>query len=117
MMKQLLGCASTRRELSYWSARAAPLDKMIELTGSGAMDRGETIVAALISDTLWKVAMKGGAFVRAVQRQSRMHALLTRSSRVSARAQKMWRTQKAGRPRSTGCAFAASSRPAARCST
>ena len=116
MMKQLIGCASTRRELSYWSARDAPLDKMIELTGTGAMDRGETIVAVLLSDTLWKLAVQGGTLVRRPEAGTHArsaHALVARL----AHAQEMWRTLKAGRARSTGCAFAASSRPTERCST
>lgn len=53
-IRDLLGCASTRRELSYWAAREAPLNQVLDLTSTGALERGTDVVIMLISDTLWR---------------------------------------------------------------
>ena len=53
---ELLGCAKTERCMAYWVARPSVTERMTELTGSGALERGETVVVCLISDTLWKLS-------------------------------------------------------------
>jgi len=40
--------------MAYWVPRPSVTDKMIELTASGALERGEVVLLCLISDTQWK---------------------------------------------------------------
>jgi len=56
MMKELLGCSEVERDRAYWMPFPSITDKMIALTASGALDRGETVLICLISNTLWKQA-------------------------------------------------------------
>jgi len=53
-LRELLDCTSTERCMAYWFPRDSVTDRMIELTSSGALDRGELVVVCLISDALWK---------------------------------------------------------------
>jgi len=59
MMVQLLGCKSVDRDMSYWMFSDGPIDKMVKHTASGAIERGEVVCIALITNWLWRKAMAG----------------------------------------------------------
>ena len=61
LLQGLLGAGKVRREMSYWSA--TPTERMVELTASGALERGEYVVLGTICDTLWHI--EGSAAVMA----------------------------------------------------
>jgi len=61
MMKELLGCSSVDRDMSYWMFNDGPLDKMIKYTASGEIERGEIVCICLITNWLWVEATKGNA--------------------------------------------------------
>ena len=53
MMRELLGCSSVHRELSYWSSSERALRRLLELTASGSLARGEVVCVMTIWDRLW----------------------------------------------------------------
>jgi len=55
-MRELLGCHETDRQMAYWVPRPSVTDRMVELTQSGALARGETVLLCLISNSMWKRA-------------------------------------------------------------
>eukprot|EP00326_Haptolina_ericina_P020205 CAMPEP_0181180098 /NCGR_PEP_ID=MMETSP1096-20121128/6614_1 /TAXON_ID=156174 ORGANISM="Chrysochromulina ericina, Strain CCMP281" /NCGR_SAMPLE_ID=MMETSP1096 /ASSEMBLY_ACC=CAM_ASM_000453 /LENGTH=128 /DNA_ID=CAMNT_0023268495 /DNA_START=266 /DNA_END=649 /DNA_ORIENTATION=- len=67
VMRDLLGCTTTHRELSYWTPlNPAVLRRLLDLTRRGAFARGEMICLCCVSDAmLVRAVMKGGKHVEA----------------------------------------------------
>ena len=55
MMRDFIGC-STKRELIHSASLQKPLEKILKLTVSGALERGEVVCIMNLSNRLWEIA-------------------------------------------------------------